>query len=158
MQFIFATPIKVCIRWLPVTQFAIPHRDSDLQGHLFMLFLIFSQLLQQNHASLHCIILKCVVFPFILEHYSIEKQFKHALKHKPIFCFLFPVELLKSFDLFPTRSFYLQYPRFLIFTSIHNVAINKRVVTQYSHLWSGIILAVICTSSFLAHSILLNRV
>ena len=35
---------------------------------------------------------------------------------------------------------------------------NKRVVTQYNHLWSGNILAVMCTSSFLAHSILLNRV
>ena len=84
---------------------------------------ISSLLLQQNHASLHCI-LKCVVFPFILEHYSMEKQFKHALKHKPIFCFLSPVELPKTFDIFPTRSFYLQSPRFLILTSIHNVAIK----------------------------------
>ena len=54
---------------------------------------ISSLLLQQNHASLHCIILKCVMFPFILEHYSIEKQFKHALKHKSIFCFPFLSEI-----------------------------------------------------------------
>ena len=32
LQFIFATPIKVCILWLPDTQFVIPYRSQDSQG------------------------------------------------------------------------------------------------------------------------------
>ena len=32
LQFIFATPIKDCILWLLVNQFAIPHRFPDSQG------------------------------------------------------------------------------------------------------------------------------